>query len=154
PLWDIGVGYGAAPALYFFNGSSNVMTLDFTGNLFAKSFNQTSDRSGKQDFGSVNGQEILARLSGLPIQTWRFKDDGLTRHIGPMAQDFYATFRVGPDDKHIATVDADGVALAAIQGLNEVVKEKEARIEALEKSVAELKLLVAELAAKQTAGQR
>ena len=30
------------------------------------------------------------------------------------------------------TVDADGVALAAIKGLSEVVKEKDARIEALE----------------------
>jgi hypothetical protein len=34
-----------------------------------------------------------------------------------MAQDFHAAFQVGDDDKHIATVDADGVALAAIQGL-------------------------------------
>jgi len=29
----------------------------------------------------------------------------------------------GPDDKHIATVDADGVALAAIQGLNQKLEE-------------------------------
>jgi len=40
-----------------------------------------------------------------------------------MAQDFYAAFAVGPDDKHIATVDADGVALAAIQGLNQKLDE-------------------------------
>src|SRR5437588_461132 len=59
-----------------------------------------------------------------------------------MAQDFSAAFKVGADDKHIATVDADGVALAAIQGLNQVVKEKEARIQALERTVAELKELV------------
>ena len=43
-------------------------------------------------------------------------------HIGPMAQDFHAAFGVGADDKHIATVDADGVALAAIQGLNQKVE--------------------------------
>jgi trimeric autotransporter adhesin len=35
-----------------------------------------------------------------------------------MAQDFHAAFGVGPDERHITTVDADGVALAAIQGLN------------------------------------
>jgi hypothetical protein len=40
-----------------------------------------------------------------------------------MAQDFYAAFAVGQDDKHISTVDADGVALAAIQGLNRKVDE-------------------------------
>ena len=39
-------------------------------------------------------------------------------------------------------MDADGVALAAIQGLHEVLKEKEARIQALERTVAELKQLV------------
>jgi hypothetical protein len=40
-----------------------------------------------------------------------------------MAQDFHAAFGLGTDDKHIATVDADGVALAAIQGLNEMLEE-------------------------------
>jgi hypothetical protein len=35
-----------------------------------------------------------------------------------MAQDFYAAFGLGTDDKHISTVDADGVAFAAIQELN------------------------------------
>ena len=44
-------------------------------------------------------------------------DDGAVRHIGPVAQDFRAAFDLGADDKTIATVDADGVALAAIQGL-------------------------------------
>lgn len=41
-----------------------------------------------------------------------------TPHLGPMAQDFHAAFNVGMDDKHMATVDEEGVALAAIQGLN------------------------------------
>ncbi len=39
-----------------------------------------------------------------------------------MAQDFHAAFGVGSDDTHIANVDADGVARAAIQGVNEKVK--------------------------------
>jgi len=44
-----------------------------------------------------------------------------------------------------ATVDADGVALAAIQGLNQKLEEKEARVTALEKTVAELQKVVARL---------
>ena len=40
-------------------------------------------------------------------------------HMGPIARDFYGAFGLGEDDKHIATVDADGVALAAIQRLHE-----------------------------------
>jgi len=53
-----------------------------------------------------------------------YKFDSTTKHLGPVAQDFHAAFGLGTDDKHIATVDADGVALAAIQGLNQKVMEE------------------------------
>ena len=46
-----------------------------------------------------------------------------------MGQDFYATFNIGTDEKHIAPIDEGGVALAAIQGLNRKVDDKEARIQ-------------------------
>jgi hypothetical protein len=36
--------------------------------------------------------------------------------MGPTAQDFRAAFGLGPNDTTISVVDADGVALAAIQG--------------------------------------
>ena len=52
----------------------------------------------------------------MSIARWNFKGDANTTHLGPMAQDFHAVFGLGGDDKDIATVDADGVALAAIQG--------------------------------------
>jgi predicted nuclease with TOPRIM domain len=59
-----------------------------------------------------------------------------------MAQDFYAAFKVGPDDKHITTVDEGGVALAAIQGLNQKLQEKDARLnEELNEKDAEIKAL-------------
>jgi SMC interacting uncharacterized protein involved in chromosome segregation len=63
-------------------------------------------------------------------------------HLGPMAQDFYAAFAVGMDDKHISMVDADGVALAAIQGLNEKVEQKETEITELKRELDDLKKLV------------
>jgi hypothetical protein len=86
-----------------------------------------SDRNGKGNFATVDGKAVLEKLASLPIQTWNYKTEANTpRHIGPMAQDFYAAFGVGPDDKHIATVDADGVALAAIQGLNQKLEETRA----------------------------
>ena len=63
-----------------------------------------------------------------------------------MAQDFYAAFAVGADDKHISTVDADGVALAAIQGLNEKLETqlgaKDVEIRRLRREVEELRRLV------------
>lgn len=106
-----------------------------------------SDRNLKENFQAVDGLEVLRRVAALPIQSWNMKtQDPAIRHIGPMAQDFQAAFHLSEDDKHINSVDADGVALAAIQGLNQKLEEKETRIEALEKTVAELKTLIRQLA--------
>jgi hypothetical protein len=55
-----------------------------------------------------------------------------------MAQDFAATFGVGNDDRSITTIDADGVSLAAIQALYELVREKDCEIEALKARVSKL----------------
>jgi hypothetical protein len=120
--------------------------LTVNGPVDASAFNTTSDRNLKEKFAPVNSLEILHRVAGLPISNWNFKTDEATRHIGPMAQDFYAAFNVGMDDKHIATVDEDGVALAAIQGLNEKLTaddaQKDAQIKALEQRLSDLEQLV------------
>jgi hypothetical protein len=107
-------------------GGSVMMTLRPTanaatvanGHLYAILHN-TSDRASKQSFSKVNPLKILERVVSLPISTWAYKSDAGTRHIGPTAQDFKATFGLGGGGKSIATVDADGIALAAIQGLHQ-----------------------------------
>jgi len=82
-----------------------------------------SDREQKRDFAAVNRGEILERLARLPISTWSYKDDDRrARHIGPMAQDFKSSFDFGSTDKTIYPLDENGVALAAIQALNEKVE--------------------------------
>jgi hypothetical protein len=112
-------------------------------------FVSASDRNLKTGFAPVNAREILEKVARLPIARWSYTNDAATPHLGPVAQDFHAAFEVGADDRHIATVDADGVALAAIQGLNQKVEEKEERIRELERTVSELKQLVQSLHAKQ-----
>ncbi len=79
----------------------------------------TSSRDEKTDFTEVDPQAILERVLGMPITEWRYRGEasGL-RHVGPMAQDFHAAFGLGPDDQSIGVLDASGIALAAIQGLN------------------------------------
>jgi hypothetical protein len=130
------------PSTYLgFDGSAQ-----FAGNVQAQSFTPTSDRNAKERFRPVNAREILSHLAGVPIQTWNFKHgDAGVQHIGPMAQDFYAAFQVGPDEKHIATVDADGVAFAAIQGLNEIVQEQNAELAAKAKKIDALERRLDEL---------
>jgi len=104
--------------------------------------NQSSDRNLKGEFAPVNGRDILERVATLPISRWSYKQDEATRHIGPMAQDFYAAFNIGPDDKHITTIDEGGVALAAIQGLDDKLKDKDAQIKALEKRLSDLEAVI------------
>ena len=98
----------------------------------------TSDRNAKTNFAMVDARQVLLKVSGLPIQTWSFKDNTAIRHMGPMAQDFHTAFGLGQDDKTISTIDLDGVALASIQGLYHLLQEKDAEIAVLEKQVATL----------------
>ena len=111
-------------------------------------FNNNSDRNAKENFAKVQAADVLAKVARLPVTEWNYKNDAATRHIGPMAQDFYAAFNVGTDERHIAPIDESGVALAAIQGLNQKVEDKDAEIQALKQSVAELKAMVEKLAGK------
>jgi hypothetical protein len=55
---------------------------------------------------------------------------------------------VGEDDRHISTSDADGVALAAIKGLHEIVREKDAEIQALKRRLAAIEKLLERSVAK------
>ncbi len=108
-------------------GGTRLMRLDSSGNLYtAGAINPTSDRGVKANFSTINPRFILDRLATIPIQTWNYKaDDTAVRHLGPVAQDFKAAFQLGADDKTIATVDADGVALASIQALYQMMLEKD-----------------------------
>ena len=77
-----------------------------------------SSRDVKRDFETVDVDEVLRQVSRLPMQKWRsINEDAAIRHLGPMAQDFRAAF-LGTDDRTIATVDENGVALAAVQAQN------------------------------------
>ncbi len=63
-----------------------------------------------------------------------------------MAQDFHAAFGLGVSEKLIDTIDPDGVALAAIQGLHALAQEREAD---LGKRLAEKDAEIAELRSRQ-----
>jgi hypothetical protein len=77
-----------------------------------------SDRTVKHGFRRLDAASVLGKVARLPITSWSYKaEKPSVRHIGPMAQDFYAAFGLGLDDKHITTIDEGGVALVAIQGL-------------------------------------
>ena len=143
-----GFWFGAVTTNYTPTIAPGVLIATSTGAYLSSGGNWTnaSDREAKANFTPVNGQEVLACLAGVPITTWNYKDQNPSiRHIGPTAQDFYAAFGVGEDDTHISTMDADGVALAAIQGLYQLVQAQAAQIAVLRQQNAELEARLAAL---------
>jgi hypothetical protein len=103
----------------------------------------SSDRNLKIAITPLDGVATLERLAALPVYQWVAKDDPRrTPHAGPTAQDFMAAFGLGDNDKMIGFADAQGVAFAAIQGLNAKLVEKDGAIDSLKAAVAELKRAV------------
>ncbi|HQQ76836.1 MAG TPA: tail fiber domain-containing protein [Thermoanaerobaculia bacterium] len=143
----------------FVGSNPNVFAVAFTGGIgmwTSKSFATgcyiaagggswtcTSSREEKEDFVPVDGRAVLAKVAALPISEWRYRSEASgARHLGPMAQDFRAAFGLGDRDTGIGLIDEAGIALAAIQGLNAKLAEREAEIEALKARLARLEALL------------
>lgn len=121
PQGNANVGIGTLSPSQKLHVVGNILA---SGSICANNgVNCVSDRNAKRDLEPVNSRDVLEKVAALPLSTWSYIADPNVRHLGPMAQDFRAAFEVGQDEKSIATVDADGVALAAIQGLNQKVEE-------------------------------
>jgi hypothetical protein len=105
------------------------------------SWNTHSDRNVKDNFEPVDTQALLARLAAIEITTWNYQSQSTSiRHVGPMAQDFNTLLPGlgGEGEDYINALDADGVALAAVQGLYEHTQALEAETAALREQVADL----------------
>lgn len=136
----VGVGWGG------FLETSTGASLSWGG-----TWTNSSDAARKENFAAVDGEDVLAKVSVLPISTWSYKEEPDTvRHLGPTAQDFHAAFSLGNTDKAIATVDADGVSLAAIQALEKRTAELRRENEALRAELASMLQRLTNLEAAQT----
>lgn len=123
-----------------------------TGTARAQSFVNVSDRASKTAFASIDVGQVLSAVLELPLASWSYRNRPDVRHLGPVAQDFRRAFGLGEDERTISTIDADGVALAAIQGLHgKLEAEREvlaARVESLSHENAALRAESAELRAR------
>jgi hypothetical protein len=144
----------AAGGVTFFSNSSYS-----TGAVLSagtSSWASVSDRKRKENFQPVDAEAILGQVAALPVTSWNYKGtDPTHRYIGPMAQDFHALFGLG-NDTTIATMDMDGVTLAAVQALEQRTREI-ARLReenaALEARIARLEALVNHLSQRAVAGR-
>lgn len=113
-------------------GQREVFRVTRNGDVQSRGITLTSDRNAKTNFSSVNTLEILESLASIPINKWNYKADPIgVQHVGPTSQDFRGAFGLnGNDDIHISMIDTQGVALAAIQGLNEKLKVENTQLRA------------------------
>lgn len=119
-----GLGVGGVAGRYLNTGANNAYLS--SGGVWTNG----SSRAVKEHVSSLDPAAVLARVLALPVTRWRYSGSDEGEHVGPMAEDFHAAFGLGPDAQGIATVDADGVALAAIQGLAARLEADNARLRA------------------------
>jgi len=91
-------------------------------------WNSLSTRTAKTGIEPIDPPTVLEKVERLSIDRWEYDGDSDATHMGPMAEEFHDAFGLGSDERRIATVDADGVALAAIQGLAEELDAARERV--------------------------
>ena len=124
---DLGVSDGSLrPDDYVIEWTSR----DQDGSIRVGIVPETQNRNVKRNLRPVDIEAVLAKVVAMPVYHWQPKE-GPNRdveHLGPMAQDFMTAFGLGDNNKAIGFQDADGVALAAIQGLHQLVEQKDAEL--------------------------
>jgi hypothetical protein len=110
-----------------------------------------SSRTFKENFQPLNSQELLEKISSLPVEAWNFKNSE-ERHIGPLAEEFVSAFDVGAvredgtrDDKYLSTEDIAGVALAGVKELIRENQEQKQENQELKRTIEKLSQKIAQL---------
>jgi len=88
-----------------------------------------SDENRKTGFRDLDGEVVLGKLAAMRVREWSYTtQDAAIRHVGPTAQDFHDAFGLGESAARIGTVDADGIAFAAVKALEARTRETNARL--------------------------
>jgi hypothetical protein len=123
--------------------SNSATTAGVTLAAGASAWGVVSDSSKKENIRVVNTEGVLEKVAALKISEWNYKaQDEKIRHIGPMAQDFYAAFGLGESDTTISTIDPDGVLFAAVQELAKQSVELKSTNERLWREIEQLRAAV------------
>jgi hypothetical protein len=137
----------ASGGVWFYTNAA--LTTGVTVAAGGGAWSSVSDRDVKRNIRPVDGADMLEKLARLEISRWSFKtQDESIEHIGPMAQDFYELFAVGEDDKHISTIDPDGIALATIKELYARNLAQQKTIDDLRAELAQMKSMLEQLVHK------
>jgi len=115
------------------DGSTGAVTV--AGNLTVNgTFSNPSSRELKENFAPLDPSTMLQKLAQVRISEWSYKsDEQKLRHIGPTVEDFRNTFGLGTEGQYIFPMDVQGVTMAAVQGLYQLVQEKDTQIAELQR---------------------
>lgn len=99
------------------------------------SWSTLSDSTLKENITLPDVDHIIQKAKDLEVYSWNYiaQNDSI-RHIGPMAQDFYAAFGLGESERTISAVDFDGINLLLLKSLidkEEELSDKLSKIEEL-----------------------
>lgn len=95
-----------------------------------------SSKNLKENFQELNSYTFLEKILELPIYEWNYKNENInTKHVGPLAEDFYNLFKLGGEAGNISisTIDPASISLLGVQALNKKILELESKIQELTK---------------------
>lgn len=115
-------------------GGIGTMTLASNGNLTINgTLSQGSSLTLKENLEPIQGLNLLQSLAKLPLYTWNYRQaDKNDRHLGPTAEDFHRLFGLGNNEKVIAPGDMAGIALSAVQAMQQQLQAKEQALQLLQ----------------------
>lgn len=138
-IWEYVVGNNGQFYLFEQGNADHAMDVFGNGNVTINgTLTENSDVNAKENITPIEPMAVLDGVLELPISTWNYKDTCAdVVHMGPMAQDFHFQFGLNGRDDGISSLDTNGVALGAIQGLNAKFSEEAAAKDALIDSLQE-----------------
>ncbi len=130
--------FGVSNGATFFTNAGH--TLGVTVGAGGVAWAAVSDRNKKENAVELPYHEVLSTVERLPIYEYNYKGTPTdVRYRAPYAQDWHAAFPSNKDPLSIDTLDFDGITLAALRGLAQLVRkqelalrEQEARLKKLE----------------------
>lgn len=126
------------PAVAFYTNPSRSVGVCL--NSGSSAWATLSDRGTKENLVVVDPMDVLGRVEKLPIYRYNYKDNPAEQaSVGPMADDWYDLFPTEKDKRSIETIDLDGISLAAIKGLAQLVREQGGTISAMRSEIDDLK---------------
>ena len=125
------VYFQASGGMHVYTATDGGTSLGATLHENATAWSALSDRNKKENFEEIDTIEVLLKLVAIPVTKWNYKAqvDKSIKHMGPVSQDFWEAYQLGHDDLSIDTLNADGVTMAALQGLYKLYEESQEELE-------------------------